>query len=168
MSEVYPSYGNSFIPKSDRANPTRVMMKIIEDNPRAAPAKRMKLFVDEAIEDPELCRAALLAEACNLHNNCMKIREKEKVMAMTPAKLKRAREKRAAERMAVETKAAVVIEKVKTHILLNTVMNCTRSDLAKLIKDAPKLSGILKMLKGNQRVADVASRTDVLKVLNGK
>lgn len=157
MSEIHVSYGNSFVPKSDEASPTRTMMQIIEDNPRASLQKRIDIFIEEALADPDLNRAALKAEAINVHQNCIRAREKN----LPPRKLKKIKEEKIAARKQIETRAAVAVRCVQS-IWLSNVMASTFGELAKVGGQFAKLA---KMGKPSQRVSDVLTEAQVSKLL---
>lgn len=159
MTELNPIYGSPFVQKEAGSELFEMMRHLKRKNPRAAPQKVQKLWVEEVLDDRRQTEFAVRAEAINVWTQVDRL-DKDRPRR-TYVKVKAERE---AERKQITKKAIALVNKTKSALLI-TVMGSTFGELAKLSQAAPQLAKISKMGKPNQLVSDVLSEKSVLSAL---
>lgn len=156
MIELHATYAGPAIRKTEAANPTEIVTRLVEQNPEASRDVIIQLFVREIIDDEALVTA------------CLKYFAWHAWQGLQPRKQRR---QTSSDRAARAKAVGAIVEKLRRAVIISELLmpnnkpvaQCTGTEMAKFGRFGAAVSKIAK----RRKVGDVMSEDQLWKLWKG-
>jgi hypothetical protein len=157
MTQYDPHSGSPFAQGARNTSPKEVMFRLRQDNPTSSKSDLIKIFKDEARNDPELDDVCVEIAAINAYEAWERLQPSNPC----PSKQKETPQQKTTRQQNIKQRAAEIAEKITKACILDFIMpndkalrDCTFREVGKFNNGFAKIA---KAGKPNQKIGDVLS-----------